>query len=105
MAIIGSFTKSELGHYSGTLSTLTVTARLRITPNERKNGPTSPDYRVYSGRAELGAAWEKVTDDGRAYLSIALDDPSFAAPINAALVEDDTDNGAYNLVWNRAKPR
>lgn len=105
MAIIGTFTKSELGHFVGTLSTLTVTAKLRITPNERKTGANSPDLRVYSGRAELGAAWEKKSEDGRPYLSLALDDPSFSQPINAVLIEDDSEEGAYSLVWNRTRPR
>ena len=35
----------------------------------------------------------------RDYLSVQLDDPSFAEPIRAALFEDD--EGAAYLVWNR----
>jgi len=39
------------------------------------------------GPVELGAAWEKVSNEGRDYLSVKLDDPSFPAPIHATLVE------------------
>lgn len=101
MAIIGTFTRSEQGFYAGRLSTLTVEAKLRLIPVERKASEAAPDYRVYSGRAEPGAAWAKSSDDGRSYLSVALDDPSLANPINAALIEGDTDPGTYNLVGTR----
>ena len=60
-----------------------------------------PDFRVYAGRAELGAAWTQRTsgEKARHYLSVLLDDPSFAEPIRAALFEDD--EWAGFLVWNR----
>ena len=38
---------------------------------------------------EFGAAWKKTSGEGREYLSVKLDDPSFPAPIYATLIEAD----------------
>ena len=99
MATIGSFTAIPDG-YSGTIRTLTVNVKAKIVANDQKKSEGAPDFRVYAGRAELGAAWRATTngDAPRYYLSVQLDDPSFPEPIHAALFEDD---GAAFLVWNR----
>ncbi len=99
MATIGSFTVGKDG-YVGTIRTLTVNVKARIVANDQKKSEGAPDFRVYAGRAELGAAWKAKTnsEDGRDYLSVQLDDPSFPEPIRAALFEED---GAAFLVWNR----
>ncbi|SCB49572.1 Protein of unknown function [Rhizobium miluonense] len=34
---------------------------------------------------EVGAGWKAVSNDGEEYISVKLDDPSFNAPIIAAL--------------------
>ena len=96
MAIIGTFTKADDG-YQGALATLTLKAKLSLTPIE-KTGEKSPDFRVYAGSAEIGAAWSSKSKDGKPYLSVKLDDPSFSAPILARLIE--TDKG-HALIWNR----
>lgn len=96
MAIIGTFTKTDDG-YQGQLATLTLKAKLTLTPAE-KAGEKSPDFRVYAGSAEIGAAWKGKSKDDRPYLSVKLDDPSFSAPILARLIE--TDKG-HALIWNR----
>ncbi len=36
-----------------------------------------PDYRILAGATEFGAAWKKTSNEGRDYLSVKLDDPSF----------------------------
>ena len=41
--------------------------------------------------AEIGAAWPKRSNEGRDYLSVKLDDPSFNAPIFANLFDGDGD--------------
>lgn len=99
MATIGSFTAGKEG-YSGTIRTLTVNVRAKIVANDAKKSDGAPDFRVYAGRAELGAAWKARTngEEPRDYLRVQLDDPSFPEPIRAALFEDD---GAGFLVWNR----
>ncbi len=99
MATIGSFAAVQDG-YSGTIRTLTVNVKAKIITNDQKKSEGAPDFRVYAGRAELGAAWKSKTngDEPRDYLSVQLDDPSFPEPIRAALFEED---GAALLVWNR----
>lgn len=96
MAIIGTFTKQDAG-YNGTLATLTLKTKVAITPID-KTGEKSPDFRVTSGQAELGAAWSATSKDGKPYLTVKLDDPSFPAPIVCRLVEI---NGSHALVWTR----
>jgi len=49
---------------------------------------------------ELGAAWQKRSEQDRDYLSVKLDDPSFPAPIYATLTEVDSEDG-YQLIWSR----
>jgi uncharacterized protein (DUF736 family) len=96
MATIGTFTKQD-GSFTGLLATLTVKAKVTISPIA-KTGEKAPDFRVYAGNAEIGAAWSATSKEGKAYLSVKLDDPSFAAPILGRLVE--TDKG-HALVWTR----
>lgn len=101
MARIGAFTVTDDG-YAGTIQTLTIHTKARIVANERKQSDAAPDFRVFGAKGELGAAWKATSngDEPRAYLSVLLDDPSFAEPIRAALFEED--GGAY-LVWNRKR--
>lgn len=50
---------------------------------------------------ELGAGWrETATDEGKNYIALKLDDPSFAAPIRAAFFEN-VEEGAGVMVWTR----
>jgi uncharacterized protein (DUF736 family) len=57
---------------------------------------------VFVAKAEIGAAWTKTSKEGRDYLSIKLDDPSFNAPIFASLFTDE-DGKTFNLIWSRAR--
>ena len=52
--------------------------------------------------AEIGAAWSKRSEEGRDYLSLKLDDPSFTAPIYANLFDDEGGEG-YTLLWSRPR--
>lgn len=100
MSIIGSFKKSGAG-YEGTILTLALNAKVKLVPNEKKSD-NAPDFRLVSGKGEVGAAWAQKTEEGeRSYLSVSLDDPSFHEPIKAALFE--ADDKSFNLVWNRQR--
>ena len=102
MANIGTFKKSGQ-EFLGEIVTLSVqTKGVRIVPETGRNGETAPSHRVYVGRAEIGAAWSKRSNEGRDYLSVKLDDPSFNAPIYANLF-DDEDGDGYTLIWSRAR--
>ncbi|MCP1912855.1 uncharacterized protein (DUF736 family) [Bradyrhizobium elkanii] len=99
MATIGTFTASDNG-YIGSIKTLTLNIKARFAVSEKDNDK-APDYRIFAGVTEFGAAWKKTArDSDREYLSVKLDDPSFPAPIYASLVKVDGDEG-FTLIWSR----
>ena len=102
MATIGSFKKSG-NEYLGDIVTLSVQAKgVRIVAETNRSNDYAPSHRVYVGRAEIGAAWSKRSEEGRDYLSLKLDDPSFNAPIYANLFNDEDGDG-YTLIWSRPR--
>jgi uncharacterized protein (DUF736 family) len=98
MATIGTFTKDDVGNYNGAIKTLTLNVKTAVLRKVEKDNDKAPDFRIFSGQTEFGAAWMKTSREDRAYLSVKLDDPSFPAPIYASLV--DADEG-YSLIWSR----
>jgi uncharacterized protein (DUF736 family) len=102
MANIGSFKKSG-SEFQGEIVTLSVqTKNVRIVPEANRGNDNAPSHRIYVGRAEIGAAWSKRSSEGRDYLSVKLDDPSFNAPIYANLF-DDEDGDGFTLIWSRTR--
>jgi uncharacterized protein (DUF736 family) len=100
MATIGSFTASSNG-FSGTIKTLNLHVKATIRAVERTS-EKGPDYRILAGATvEFGAAWKKTSNEGRDYLSVKLDDPSFPAPIYATLIEVEGEEG-LSLIWSRS---
>jgi len=92
MATIGTFTASDTG-YAGVIKTLTLNIKAKLVASEKDNDK-APDYRIFAGSTEFGAAWKKtVRDSEREYLSVKLDDPSFPAPIYAILIEAEGQEG------------
>ena len=105
MATIGTFKKTGANEFTGEIVTLSVQARgVRILPEARTSGENAPTHRVFVGRVEIGAAWSKRSNEGRDYLGLKLDDPSFNAPIYANLFEDE-DGEAFSLIWSRPNGR
>lgn len=102
MAQIGTFKHTEKG-YEGTIATLHLNKKVKFIPNENKKSDDSPDYFVKAGKSDFGAAWKetKQGDEPLDYLSVKLDCPTLANPINAALFDRD---GGADLVWSRKKP-
>jgi len=98
MATIGTFTKSG-DTFAGSVKTLNINAKTSIKAAE-KSSDRAPDYRVFAGSIEFGAAWKKTSNEGRFYVSVKLDDPSFPAPIYATLVEGE-EADSYSLIWSR----
>jgi len=104
MANIGSFKKVG-NEYQGEIVTLSVQARgVRIVPEANRSNDNAPSHRVFVGRAEIGAAWSKRSNEGRDYLSLKLDDPSFNAPIFANLFDDEEGEG-FSLIWSRSRKK
>jgi uncharacterized protein (DUF736 family) len=102
MANIGTFKKSG-NELQGEIITLGVQARnVRIVPEANSPNDNAPSHRIFVGRAEIGAAWSKRSNEGRDYLSVKLDDPSFTAPIYASLF-DDEDGETSTLIWSRSR--
>ena len=105
MATIGTFKKTAANEFTGEIVTLSVQARgVRIVPDMRAAGENAPSHRVLVGRVEIGAAWSKRSNEGRDYLGLKLDDPSFTAPIYANLF-DDEDGESFSLIWSRSNGR
>ena len=101
MAIIGTFTRTEDGKFTGSLRTLTLSCKLQFVPETNKSKESAPDYRIFLGSIEAGAAWQRTArDSGRDYWSVRLDDPAFPTPLFASLVEAE-DGKTLNLLWSR----
>ena len=98
MATIGTFTSTANG-FTGTIKTLNLNVKAKLVRIENPSDK-GPHFRIFSGNVELGAAWQKVSAEGRDYLSVKLDDPSFPAPIYATLIEVEGEEG-LQLIWSR----
>ncbi|OYV57865.1 MAG: hypothetical protein B7Z71_11845, partial [Acidocella sp. 21-58-7] len=96
MATIGTFKKVG-NEIHGEIVTLSVQAKnVRIVPEANRTNDNAPSHRIYVSRADLGAGWSKRSAEGRDYISVKLDDPSFSAPIYANLFDDESGEG-YTL--------
>ena len=99
---IGTFTQEELGYigYIDTAGLCVADVRFIRMPLKRSSGP---DFVILAagdnGQFELGAAWIKTSQKGKSYLSVKLDGPTLAQPINCALINQA--NGSFALVWSR----
>lgn len=97
MAAIGTFTAQGDG-YTGSIKTLTLNVKTAVLRPNEKSDDKAPDFRIFAGSTEFGAAWKRRSQQDRDYLSVKLDDPSFPAPIYASLVEVE---GGHSLIWSR----
>ncbi len=98
MAQIGNFRRDASGEIAGTIKTLTLNAKTVFRPADKDN-EKAPDYRLFAGPVEIGAAWKKTSREDREYLSVKLDDPSFPAPVYTSLVQGEGDE--HRLLWSR----
>lgn len=102
MAVIGMFSAIKDG-YAGTIRTLTVSTKVRLVANDQKEAEGAPDFRIFAGAAEIGAAWRKTKQGSEeTYLRVKLDDPALPQPIWGALLEA-TEDGVARLVWRRER--
>jgi uncharacterized protein (DUF736 family) len=97
MATIGTFTASGNGFngfngFNGTIKTLYLNVKATVRAVERAT-EKGPDFRILAGATEFGAARKTTSNEGRDYLSVKLDDPSFPAPIYATLIEVEGEEG------------
>jgi uncharacterized protein (DUF736 family) len=101
MASIGTFNKVE-GKYIGTLESLLFKSQATLEPVTDKKREKSPDFRLFAGSREIGAAWKRKSQEGAEYLSVTIDDPVFPAPINGRLVKVSIE-GQYMILWTRER--
>lgn len=104
MSVIGAFTPSRDGGWTGSIRTLTIDAKVRLVPNDDRTRENAPAFRVFVGNSRIGDAWEAATqgDNPKNYLRLRLDDPSLPEPITVALFPSE-EGGKAQLVWNRRR--
>jgi uncharacterized protein (DUF736 family) len=102
MAVIGTFSAVKDG-YSGTIRTLTLTTKVQILANDRKQSDGAPDFLIMARSAQIGAAWRKTKQGSdQTYLRVKIDDPTLANPIWCVLFEE-TEDGVARLFWRRER--
>ena len=101
MSTIGAFHQQADGSYAGAIKTLVLNIKAVQLRAADKENDKAPDFRIYAGATEIGAAWKRTSRDDRGYLSVKLDDPSFPAPVFANMVEAED---GYSLIWSRNRP-
>lgn len=102
MATIGTLHRKADGTYVGQLNTLSLNVPLTMEPIA-KTSENAPDFRIYSGRAEVGAGWKNIGRESRAeYISVAFESPELPKKIFAnlgqAAGQDDED--VFAIIWN-----
>lgn len=100
---IGQVTPRD-GGFIGKIATLALDAAIAFAP-VNPTSERSPRFEVLARNnakrwVRIGALWEQTArEDGSAYLTGKLDDPSMAQPLYiAAFLQND---GSYNIVWSR----
>ena len=104
MPQIGEFTRQKSG-FSGRIQTLTLDFEIAIVAVDTAGVENAPDHRVHLGSddtgPEVGAGWSRTGEKAGEYVSLQLDDPTFAQPIRANLFQSADDKSAWGLYWNR----
>jgi uncharacterized protein (DUF736 family) len=108
MSLIGRFSRTASG-YAGRVRTLALDAELVLVPAEQSDAENAPDYRVHLGPdddgPEVGAGWKRTGEKAGDYVSLQLDDPTFAHAIRANLFQSVDEKSASGLHWNRPPRR
>jgi len=101
MAIIGEFTK-ENGTYRGYIQTLELSVGVHLKEIHKEKDAELPNYVAFAANgAQLGSARIKTGQrSGKDYIRLSVDDPSFASPIHANLIEKD---GKHLLMHSRSR--
>lgn len=103
MAQIGQFTRLR-GIFTGTIRTLMVDRHIVLVPTNQPEVQGQPHYTIHIKDAdgpEVGVAWKRSGERAGDYVSLALDDPTFPAPLRANLFQRDSDKKDWVLIWKR----
>jgi uncharacterized protein (DUF736 family) len=102
--IIGHFTKTKDGNFSGSITALGAILP-KVTFEAVTGDGKAPNFQITAQGADLGAAWNKTSErTGKTYLSVSLRSPFLAQSVYGALVETD-EAGKFALVWNEPKAK
>jgi uncharacterized protein (DUF736 family) len=93
--IIGKFSKGEGGKLTGFIDTIHGDIGLTFVPQTK-----GAAFQIVTDQGcEAGAAWNKTSSGGKAFVSVKLDSPMLPTPISCALFS--RDNNEFVLVWDR----
>ena len=88
----------------GTLTTLSVSAPISITPNERRTKDNAPDFRIIPRRNgfEVGAAWIRTSrTTGEECILVTLSAPEFGTIYGNIAPAPGSDNPSKKvIIWN-----
>tara|TARA_R110000868_G_scaffold124226_3_gene328573 strand:- start:5410 stop:5913 length:504 start_codon:yes stop_codon:yes gene_type:complete len=116
MTQIGSLTPSQDGPETiliGSVKTLSLHLDIVLRPTGEAANSNRPSHRIYAKSgggqyAEIGSAWTKEMTSpdkfGQTFLSITLDDPSFAHPLNVSAFKQ-SNSADYAITWRRRQDR
>jgi len=104
MARIGTFKRTTDG-YAGTIRTLRLNHDIVIVPALPSDADNAPNYRVLASDVEIGAGWKRTGEHAGDYVSLLIDDPSFAQPLRANLFHLERDSDTFHLSWTRPPRR
>jgi uncharacterized protein (DUF736 family) len=107
MSQIGTFTRTATG-FAGRLRTLSLDIELTLVTAEHGDAENAPDFRIHAGDdngPEVGAGWKRTGDKAGEYVSLVIDDPSFAQPVRANLFQSGSNRSAFHLLWTRPSRR
>ena len=104
MSVIGTFTPTKDGGWTGSIRTLTIHAHVRFVPNDNRENENAPTFRIFVGRSRIGDAWTARSngENPKNYLRIRVDDPALPEPLSWALFQSE-DGKEAQLVWNRRR--
>jgi uncharacterized protein (DUF736 family) len=102
---IGTVTKREDGGFEGTLAMMTLSTKITIVPNEKKENDRQPDFRIYAAKgAEIGGGWNRVgKNSGKPYVSLTFAHPAFGSGrifANLARAAGKDDDSVLAILWN-----
>ncbi|RWD66859.1 MAG: DUF736 domain-containing protein [Mesorhizobium sp.] len=107
MPQIGEFIRHQTG-YSGRIRTLQLDLEVAIVAPEACDADNAPDYRVHAGGEDgstIGAGWKHSSEKAGEFVSLQIDDPTFAQPIRAYLFQSGDDSKSWSLQWSRQRDR
>lgn len=106
--IIGKMSGNVLKGFSGAIKTLTFDARISVVQAPNSDNEKAPAWRILIGDpadgAEIGGGWDRLGSRGH-YIALQIDDPNFAAPLRANMIQLDDDTQRYAILWSRPEPR